>query len=228
MNRLLPFVALALFSVAAFATVAPLFGGGRDLTKIPLDPSVREKELSAKPVTLAKAIEIAAKGGGAVGSAAFDDAGLITISLFQGGVEHSVVIDSNSGAVLSNTAQTRFPGDPVSGEGNKSATGLITYDLKVGEGAEAIAKTSQASVHYTGWLVDGTKFDSSVDRGQPFPISLAGGVIPGWLEGVAGMKVGGKRKLIIPANLAYGERGAGGVIPPKAVLVFDVELLSVK
>ena len=123
---------------------------------------------------------------------------------------------------------SRFPGDPVSGEGNKSATGLITFDIKVGEGAEALAKTSETTVHYTGWLVDGTKFDSSVDRGQPFPMSLKGGVIPGWLEGVAGMKVGGKRKLVIPANLAYGDRGAGGVIPPKAVLVFDVELLSVK
>jgi FKBP-type peptidyl-prolyl cis-trans isomerase len=84
-------------------------------------------------------------------------------------------------------------------------------------------------VHYTGWLLDGTKFDSSVDRGKPFSFHLgAGEVIRGWDEGVAGMKVGGKRKLRIPAELGYGSRGAGGVIPGNATLIFDVELLGVK
>jgi FKBP-type peptidyl-prolyl cis-trans isomerase len=84
-------------------------------------------------------------------------------------------------------------------------------------------------VHYTGWLLDGTKFDSSVDRGKPFSFHLgAGEVIRGWDEGVAGMKVGGKRKLRIPAELGYGARGAGGVIPGNATLIFDVELLGVK
>ena len=100
-------------------------------------------------------------------------------------------------------------------------------DLQVGSGAEATAG-QQVSVHYTGWLTNGTKFDSSLDRGSPFQFELgAGRVIKGWDDGVAGMKVGGKRKLTIPPELGYGARGAGGVIPPNATLVFEVELLGV-
>ncbi|MDD5387821.1 MAG: FKBP-type peptidyl-prolyl cis-trans isomerase [Gallionellaceae bacterium] len=104
---------------------------------------------------------------------------------------------------------------------------LIIEDLSVGEGAEAVAG-KQVTVHYTGWLTNGGKFDSSLDRGEPFDFSLGRGqVIRGWDEGVAGMKVGGKRKLTIPPEMGYGARGAGGVIPPNATLVFDVELLAV-
>ena len=106
-------------------------------------------------------------------------------------------------------------------------SGLHYTDLKVGAGTEAKAG-NVVEVHYTGWLLDGTKFDSSHDRNQPFRFKLgASQVIKGWDEGVAGMKVGGKRKLVIPAELGYGRTGAGGVIPPGATLVFEVELLSV-
>jgi len=109
----------------------------------------------------------------------------------------------------------------------KTASGLMYVDLKVGEG-EQPKSTDKVDVHYTGWLPDGTKFDSSVDRGQPFPVSLSGGVIKGWLEGLATMKVGGKRRLIIPPDLAYGARGAPPKIPANATLVFDVEVLAIK
>ena len=105
---------------------------------------------------------------------------------------------------------------------------LLVEDLLVGGGAEA-ASGQKVTVHYTGWLTNGTKFDSSKDRKDPFVFALGKGqVIKGWDQGVAGMKVGGKRKLTIPPEMGYGARGAGGVIPPNATLIFDVELLGIK
>ena len=124
-------------------------------------------------------------------------------------------------------AFAQAPGKPMT-----TASGLQIIDTKVGTGASP--RPGQTCVmHYTGWLYQngakGRKFDSSVDRGQPFKFSLgAGQVIKGWDEGVAGMKVGGKRQLRIPPELGYGQRGAGGVIPPNATLIFDVELLGVQ
>ncbi|MBU6375075.1 MAG: FKBP-type peptidyl-prolyl cis-trans isomerase [Bdellovibrionales bacterium] len=113
-------------------------------------------------------------------------------------------------------------------EANKSATGLKTEEIKEGTGAVA-ANGMMVTVHYTGTLTDGKKFDSSLDRNEPFKFTLgAGQVIKGWDLGVAGMKVGGKRRLVIPPELGYGENGAGGVIPGNATLIFEVELLDVK
>ncbi len=113
-----------------------------------------------------------------------------------------------------------------------TASGLQIVDTKPGTGASPRAGQT-CVMHYTGWLYEngakGKKFDSSVDRGQPFEFPIGvGRVIKGWDEGVASMKVGGKRTLIIPADLGYGARGAGGVIPPNATLLFEVELLGVK
>jgi peptidylprolyl isomerase len=119
----------------------------------------------------------------------------------------------------------------VAGQASQPDQLKIT-DVKAGTGAVAKAG-QQVTVHYTGWLyvngAKGKKFDSSVDRGEPFSFALgAGNVIPGWDKGVAGMKVGGKRTLLIPPALGYGARGAGGVIPPNATLLFEVQLLDIK
>ncbi len=103
---------------------------------------------------------------------------------------------------------------------------LVIEEIEVGTGAEA-KSGQEATVHYTGWLTNGSKFDSSKDRGIPFSFNLgAGEVIKGWDQGVCGMKIGGTRKLTIPPELAYGARGAGGVIPPNATIVFEVTLLG--
>jgi FKBP-type peptidyl-prolyl cis-trans isomerase FkpA len=129
-----------------------------------------------------------------------------------------------------NKAASQSPNGPakVDGPGITTASGLQYWDLQAGAGTVAKAG-SKVKVHYTGWLTNGRKFDSSLDRNEPFEFSLgAGQVIRGWDEGVAGMHVGGKRQLRIPPQLGYGSRGAGDVIPPNSTLIFDVELLSVK
>ena len=133
-----------------------------------------------------------------------------------------VISMTSARAESDNTSPTKVTGKPTT-----TTSGLQYWDIVAGTGAPAVAG-KQVKVHYTGWLTTGKKFDSSVDRGQPFMFSLGGGqVIKGWDQGVAGMKVGGKRQLRIPPELGYGANGAGGVIPPNATLIFDVELLDV-
>jgi len=127
-----------------------------------------------------------------------------------------------------NRAGAEKKGEPAAAANTvKTPSGLAYVELVPGSGPSPVAG-KQVKVHYTGWLENGTKFDSSVDRGEPFIFTIgAGQVIPGWDEGVMSMKVGGKRKLIIPSQLGYGSAGAGGVIPPNATLIFEVELLDV-
>src|SRR5215468_239994 len=126
-------------------------------------------------------------------------------------------------------AKSKAPSGPtkVTGDGTKTSTGLQYWDIKVGTGKTA-ERGNTVKVHYTGWLTSGKKFDSSVG-GQPFQFRIgAHQVIAGWEEGVSGMKVGGKRQLRIPPDLAYGKEGYPGAIPPNATLVFDIELLRVE
>ena len=129
-------------------------------------------------------------------------------------------------ALQSHGSRVDFRNIQVKNLQTETASGLKYYDMKAGTGA-VVPANARVEVHYTGWLTNGKKFDSSRDRGESIEFGL-NQVIPGWTEGVAGMKVGGRRKLVIPPNLGYGARGAGGVIPPNATLVFDVEVLDLK
>src|ERR1700740_1811147 len=139
----------------------------------------------------------------------------------------AVFVVAQSATKKSTSPTTNAP-PKVTGDGVRTPSGLVYWDIRVGTGAVA-KEGSRVRVHYTGWLTNGKKFDSSVDAGKPFDFRIGNGdVIKGWEEGVAGMKVGGKRQLRIPPNLAYGAKGYPGAIPPNSTLVFDVELVDAK
>lgn len=222
-------------AVAASTAVLAGFGvsgmlTGNDYSRMPPAPATVHKALTEQPVSIIQAIESAQDVTGglayAASSTAEGESANYEVMTVNENEFRKVVIDGRTGQVTTNDAVPRFPGEAVEGEPIKTASGLMYYDLKIGDGDQPPSTSARVSVHYTGWLVDGTKFDSSVDRGQPatFPLN---GVIAGWTEGVSTMRVGGTRKLIIPYQLAYGESGRLPVIPPKALLIFDVSLIKI-
>jgi hypothetical protein len=215
-----------LLSLAAL-TVPAL--AATDYSRLPEPPSAMAEKLGGLGTSLADAVKKAEESvDGHASSAGLDFSGaspLVIVTVYNAENGWSVTVDAASGSVLEKSALPGMPGDPVTGEIVTTESGLKYVDLVEGTGAAPSGAEAKVKVHYTGWLVDGTKFDSSVDRGEPieFPLNR---VIAGWTEGVGSMKVGGKRKLIIPYELGYGASGSGP-IPAKAMLIFDVELIDI-
>jgi len=216
---------------AAAAVLAPApRSSGKDYTSIPPDPAAVVARASGTAVTITRAVEIAEEAvGGKVTSIALDLASetpRYEVVAFSETVKHALSIDAAEGTVLSDEEVPRFPGVAPVGDWTETDTGLKYWDIRAGEGESPVSEATQVKVHYTGWLVDGTKFDSSHDRGEPITFTLSG-VIPGWTQGLLTMKEGGMRKLVIPPALGYRARGFPPVIPPQATLIFDVELIEI-
>ncbi len=200
-----------------------------DYQSIPPAPKDLHEVLSRSEVTLQEAVARAVEITGGIARNATIKHGNASIVIEVETVTPEKVeriVLQGDGTVVERVMIPRFPGQKAAGEMQITTTGLHYIDIVEGTGESPPDATSSVTVHYTGYLNDGTKFDSSVDRGQPatFPLNR---VISGWTEGVGSMKVGGTRKLIIPSSLGYGPQGRPPTIPGGATLIFDVELLEI-
>ena len=202
----------------------------KDYSRMPPAHSEVEARLKNVPADLGDAIANAELILGGVAKSArivLDrNSPMIEVTVYSTDMAHVAEVDGATGKVNEVRDQPRFPGELPQGEMIETASGLKYFEIVEGTGHSPADATSRVRVHYTGWLVDGTKFESSVDRGAPVEFSL-GSHLKGWTEGIGSMREGGKRKLIIPFDLAYGEAGRPGSIPPRATVIFDVELIEV-
>ncbi len=222
--------ALVILAILCLAGIG--VAGATDYSKLSVKPSETAAKLKDCAVSLLQATEVAQKHVGGIARSVeinlTEGGASYLVSVFTDEMEFNITVDATSGEVTASTEvpYKELPGDPVSGEMTTTSSGLSFYEITEGTGEMPASSSTEVEVHYSGWLTDGTKFDSSVDRGRPttFPLNR---VISGWTEGVGSMKVGGKRKLIIPYELAYGAGGRPPTIPPKALLIFDVELLRI-
>lgn len=223
---------IAVLAAAGFAMQPARPSQGSTYSRTPMTAKDAHARSEAMSMSIAEAIELAeTETGGRVTSikARLTGTPAYEVIVVTSEAEQHLIIDPENQAIIERQPYT-LPGEAPTGDLVEMPSGLLYYDLREGEGAMPSGSTAVVKVHYTGWFVDGTKFDSSHDRGQPaqFPLN---GVIPGWTSGVGTMKVGGKRKLIIPHDLGYGtgmaDRQGRVVIPSFATLVFDVELLEI-
>jgi FKBP-type peptidyl-prolyl cis-trans isomerase len=217
--------------LVGLASAIALRASQTDYARLPANPTKMQKQLEDLDVSLADAVRKAEEElGGKALSAKLDPNASpprITVVAFADEAEHHLTFNARDLSMMSKETLPPYelPGWDVEGDWTETDSGLRYWDIVEGEG-EAADPDKHVTVHYTGYLVDGRKFDSSVDRGQPATFPLRG-VIAGWTEGVGTMREGGRRKLVIPYELAYGAGGRPPVIPPRAMLIFDVELITV-
>lgn len=217
---------IAALTLSSFG-VAALTMLDTNYTDLPPKPAQFARHLAGLKVTMSDAIKAAEETAKGRASAARLVGDNYVVDTYNSESHIEVTISAMNGEVVTTRNIAWLPGDAVMTEWITTDSGLMYAEIVEGSGATPAGPSTVVNVHYTGWLLDGTKFDSSVDRNESIDFAL-NQVIKGWTEGVGSMQVGGKRKLVIPYDLAYGAMGRPPVIPAKATLVFDVELLGIK